>query len=204
MSGFDQGNFYCGTIVEWTSCPRPARRPDHTSPSGLAYWYGDAGVTRYSDHWGGEVASCDWYLDGVRRCSFDDQAGWRCGFASWNAFVLKPFEVTVYSPGLLPPEALDRLGAPMRTGIAPAWRPGLVDEEYATYRVRPDMIVGGCVVGAGEYGDCGTPFDGRQYMSVDVSDWTEDERASWTDPHADGPDGSFLPCMSDDAHGRCR
>lgn len=195
MSGFNRGNFYCGTIAEWTSCPTPARRADHTSPSGSAYWYGGDGVIRYSDHWGGEVASCDWYLDGSRRCSFDDHDGWRCGFASWSAFVLKPFEVTVYSQGLLSPESLGRLGAPTRTGVVPSWRPGLVDEEYATYRVRPDMIVDGCVVVAG---DCGTPFDGRQFMSVDVSDWTEDERTSWTDSLADGSAVPSFPLMSGD------
>ena len=43
------------------------------------------------------------------------------------------------------------------------------------------MIVDGCVVVAGTYGDCGTPFDGRCLMSVDVSDWTEEERAAWTE-----------------------
>ena len=43
--------------------------------SGSDYWYGESGVVRYSDHWGSEVASCDWYLDGVARCSFDDHYG---------------------------------------------------------------------------------------------------------------------------------
>lgn len=95
MRRFNPGNFYCGTTAEWTSCPRPVRHPDHMSGSGSDYWYGESGVVRYSDHWGSEVASCDWYLDGVARCSFDDHDGWRCGFAPWTEFELKTFEVTV-------------------------------------------------------------------------------------------------------------
>lgn len=102
MRRFNPGNFYCGTTAEWTSCPRPVRHPDHMSGSGSDYWYGESGVVRYSDHWGSEVASCDWYLDGVARCSFDDHDGWRCGFAPWTEFELKTFEVTVYHPDLLP------------------------------------------------------------------------------------------------------
>lgn len=104
MRRFNPGNFYCGTTAEWTSCPRPVRHPDHMSGSGSDYWYGESGVVRYSDHWGSEVASCDWYLDGVARCSFDDHDGWRCGFAPWTEFELKTFEVTVYHPDLLPSE----------------------------------------------------------------------------------------------------
>lgn len=111
MRRFNPGNFYCGTTAEWTSCPRPMRHPDHMSGSGSDYWYGESGVVRYSDHWGSEVASCDWYLDGVARCSFDDHDGWRCGFARWTEFELKTFEVTVYHPDLLPSESAAALGA---------------------------------------------------------------------------------------------
>ena len=93
MRRFNPGNFYCGTTAEWTSCPRPVRHPDHMSGSGSDYWYGESGVVRYSDHWGSEVASCDWYLDGVARCSFDDHDGWRCGFAPWTEFELKTFRI---------------------------------------------------------------------------------------------------------------
>ena len=153
MRRFNPGNFYCGTTAEWTSCPRPMRHPDHMSGSGSDYWYGESGVVRYSDHWGSEVASCDWYLDGVARCSFDDHDGWRCGFARWTEFELKTFEVTVYHPDLLPSESAAALGDPVRSGVAPAWRPGMADIPYASYRVRPDMIVDGCVVVAGTYGD---------------------------------------------------
>lgn len=153
MRRFNPGNFYCGTTAEWTSCPRPVRHPDHMSGSGSDYWYGESGVVRYSDHWGSEVASCDWYLDGVARCSFDDHDGWRCGFAPWTEFELKTFEVTVYHPDLLPSESAAALGDPVRSGVAPAWRPGMADIPYASYRVRPDMIVDGCVVVAGTYGD---------------------------------------------------
>lgn len=204
MRRFNPGNFYCGTTAEWTSCPRPVRHPDHMSGSGSDYWYGESGVVRYSDHWGSEVASCDWYLDGVARCSFDDHDGWRCGFAPWTEFELKTFEVTVYHPDLLPSESVAALGDPVRSGVAPAWRPGMADIPYASYRVRPDMIVDGCVVVAGTYGDCGTPFDGRRLMSVDVSDWTEEERAAWTEAFPADPVFPSLPDMFGDDYGRCR
>ena len=87
MRRFNPGNFYCGTTAEWTSCPRPVRHPDHMSGSGSDYWYGESGVVRYSDHWGSEVASCDWYLDGVARCSFDDHYGRACQVVCvWGVF----------------------------------------------------------------------------------------------------------------------
>lgn len=88
MRRFNPGNFYCGTTAEWTSCPRPVRHPDHMSGSGSDYWYGESGVVRYSDHWGSEVASCDWYLDGVARCSFDDHYGTAQGRGAGHALVL--------------------------------------------------------------------------------------------------------------------
>lgn len=105
MRRFNPGNFYCGTTAEWTSCPRPVRHPDHMSGSGSDYWYGESGVVRYSDHWGSEVASCDWYLDGVARCSFDDHDGWRCGFAPWTEFELKTFEVPTFCLPNPPPRS---------------------------------------------------------------------------------------------------
>ena len=70
----------------------------------------------------------------------------------WTEFELKTFEVTVYHPDLLPSESAAALGDPVRSGVAPAWRPGMADIPYASYRVRPDMIVDGCVVVAGTYG----------------------------------------------------
>lgn len=112
--------------------------------------------------------------------------------------------MTVYHPDLLPSESAAALGDPVRSGVAPAWRPGMADIPYASYRVRPDMIVDGCVVVAGTYGDCGTPFDGRCLMSVDVSDWTEEERAAWTEAFPADPVFPSLPDMFGDDYGRCR
>lgn len=96
MRRFNPGNFYCGTTAEWTSCPRPVRHPDHMSGSGSDYWYGESGVVRYSDHWGSEVASCDWYLDGVARCSFDDHYGTAQGRGAGHALVVYG-QINVYS-----------------------------------------------------------------------------------------------------------
>lgn len=140
-------------------------------------------------------------LDSALRAAED--MDWTPDFG-FDEFELKTFEVTVYHPDLLPSESAAALGDPVRSGVAPAWRPGMADIPYASYRVRPDMIVDGCVVVAGTYGDCGTPFDGRCLMSVDVSDWTEEERAAWTEAFPADPVFPSLPDMFGDDYGRCR
>ena len=197
MSDFNPGNFYCGTAADWTGCARPDRRPDHSSPSGSDYWYSDSGVVRYSDHWGSEVASCDWYLDGAEGSSFDDDGGWRSGYATWDAFALKPYEVTVYHPMLLSDDSLARLGEQVREGTT-----SYGDVPYASYRVRPDMIVDGCVRVAGGEDGCLTPFDGRCLMCVDVADWTDSERAGWDpSPFPDMTDGFGIAADADSTDG---
>ena len=41
-------------------------------------------------------------------------------------------------------------------------------------------------------------------MSVDVSDWTEEERAAWTEAFPTDPVFPSLPDMFGDDYGRCR
>lgn len=57
-------NFMKSTNANFTPCVKPEREPDFTSPSGSQYWYENGGVIRHSDHWGAEIASCNWFLDG--------------------------------------------------------------------------------------------------------------------------------------------
>lgn len=72
---------------------------------------------------------------------------------------------------------------------------------HGRYTVR---VVSSPAGHAGTYGDCGTPFDGRCLMSVDVSDWTEEERAAWTEAFPADPVFPSLPDMFGDDYGRCR
>lgn len=141
---------------------RPGREPDYRSPSGSEYWYDGNGVTRYSDHWGSEVASCDWYLDGVDACSFDDRGGWRYGCAAWSGFRLKDYEITVYdATGTLD---FDVLGDPIRRGVSPYVCRSCPAMRWASYRIVPGMLADGMV----RVGGLGTGFDGRCAMSVTV------------------------------------
>lgn len=78
----DSKSYFKSTKANFTSCDRPDREPDYVSASGSAYWYGDEGVVRSSDHWGKGIASCDWHLDGESVSSWDPV----CGFCAWSAF----------------------------------------------------------------------------------------------------------------------
>jgi len=60
------GNFFNETKATFTRCSRPAREPDYQSASGSRYWYEHDAVVRESDHWGGGIASCDWYIEHER------------------------------------------------------------------------------------------------------------------------------------------
>lgn len=59
-------NFYYNTYGVFEKAIKPDREPDYVSYSNgkisSRYWYTKNGVIRGSDHWGGSVASCSWYL----------------------------------------------------------------------------------------------------------------------------------------------
>ena len=72
-------NYFLNSIGFWeVRKSRPRREPDYVSMNyhdfrhggkikkSSEYWYSSDGVIRGSDHWGSDVASCSWYLKGVR------------------------------------------------------------------------------------------------------------------------------------------
>lgn len=64
MTKYNENNFFELTAAVFDVCETPDREPDYVSGSGSAYWYENDGVIRRSDHWGGYVASCKWWLRG--------------------------------------------------------------------------------------------------------------------------------------------
>lgn len=82
----NRDNFFRDTNANFVSAEKPDRPADYVSSSGSAYWYEDGGVYRSSDHWGSNIASCNWYLDGENISSWDDEKGERTGFAKWSDF----------------------------------------------------------------------------------------------------------------------
>ena len=80
-------NFHTRSAAIFKEAAKPEGQPDFVSESGSAYWYTNQGVYRASNHWG-NVASCDWGLDGVCEANtpcvvlpFEI-----CGFALWSDF----------------------------------------------------------------------------------------------------------------------
>lgn len=57
----------------------PDRQPDFTSRTGSRYWFTDAGVFRYSNHWA-RVANCKWRLEGKAK------NGYNTAYANWTDF----------------------------------------------------------------------------------------------------------------------
>lgn len=87
-------NFFEATTAMFTACAKPERPADYVSASGSAYWYTEAGVVRCADHWGGNVASCNWFLEGERPsmyCERYDEE--RAGFCAWDAFTSDPWAI---------------------------------------------------------------------------------------------------------------
>ena len=93
---YNSENFYMGTEAHWNDAEAPEREADYVSDSGSAYWYTECGVFRKSNHWGYEVASCDWFL-GYDESSWEDSNGIRCGFCPWDVFKAKDYDFAVYN-----------------------------------------------------------------------------------------------------------
>jgi len=86
----DKGNFYLKTTANWSSIQiqyigRPA---DFVSASGSQYWFLPNGVFRLSDHWGGDIASCSWYLDGKHS---DQLALAHCKWEDFYSFPIRSY-----------------------------------------------------------------------------------------------------------------
>ena len=86
---FNEENFMNSTIANFIPVSEPNRPPDYTSASGSTYWYENGGVIRGSDHWGKDIASCDWTLDGKGFSAYQDSYG----FAKFSDFKLKGYAV---------------------------------------------------------------------------------------------------------------
>jgi hypothetical protein len=56
-------NFHIKTDAQFISCEMPTRKADYVSESGSKYFYTKEGVIRVSDHWGSQIATCNWHLD---------------------------------------------------------------------------------------------------------------------------------------------
>jgi hypothetical protein len=106
----NKDNFYINTIGEFEDIDkRPKREPDYVSRDrdgnvSSEYWYSEDGVIRGSNHWGKEVASCDWFLksmsDNYSRglAKYDKQ---KYGKIKWSDFIQKTDIVTKDGKGVL-------------------------------------------------------------------------------------------------------
>lgn len=90
---------------------RPGRKPDYVSRNkrtgevSSEYWYTKDGVIRGSNHWGPEVGSCDWALDGITGAKGRDVfnpgselyvgSSKRYGQAKWSDFTQKTENIVV-------------------------------------------------------------------------------------------------------------
>jgi uncharacterized coiled-coil protein SlyX len=92
----NEENFFMNSIGYWQSVPkRPRGEPSHvsynrrTGKKSSEYWYTAEGVIRGSDHWGADVASCSWFIEGRRYGREGVTVGRReYAFISWED--LKP------------------------------------------------------------------------------------------------------------------
>lgn len=97
----NKDNFFENSIGYWDRTNKPRREPDYTSYNRYGevssqYWYTDKGVYRRSNHWGGEIGHCSWFLNDVA-------TGWKTysgntytGFIEWDD--LKPKGSFVSNP----------------------------------------------------------------------------------------------------------
>lgn len=136
-SAFNSRNFFSGTAADFTSVERPNRAPDYVSDSGSEYWYSAEGVVRGSNHWGTEIASTDWFLDGVDASSFDRSAkgnGTKSyGRAKWTDFIQNA-DYTYYHLG----DSLPK-GAGKPVSVEKTWD----GKTFAAYKVSPRQIADG-------------------------------------------------------------
>ena len=83
---YDFGNFFAGTSANWIPCDRPREDPGFYSFSGSTYWDLGDGVVRWSNHWGPNIRTCSWLLNG-NTVSLRSNI---CGFCLYEDFVPNP------------------------------------------------------------------------------------------------------------------
>ena len=84
-------NFYMNSVGYWQKTDDRKEKADYisyrrgTTDVSSEYWYTDEGVYRRSDHWGSDVASCSWYIEGREYSSFGIEKGSReTAFIKWE------------------------------------------------------------------------------------------------------------------------
>ena len=88
----DRNNFFLYTMANFNEVDKtPNREPDYISRSGSQYWYEDDGVYRKSNHWGADIATCDWFLNGdiTRATLATSLPNSKIGFTKWEDFTNK-------------------------------------------------------------------------------------------------------------------
>ncbi|MBQ6447085.1 MAG: phage portal protein [Bacillus sp. (in: Bacteria)] len=103
----NQDNFYINTVAEFDDVDsRPKGKPDYVSYTKTGkisseYWYTEDGVIRGSNHWGKDVASCDWYLksqDGTTE-GLEKFGKQKYGKMKWSDFMQKTDMITKKEDG---------------------------------------------------------------------------------------------------------
>lgn len=74
-SNIGENNFYKYTICNWKSVDMKDFEADYISDSGSEYMYSKEGVYRRSDHFGCNISTCIWLLDGEYHVSNDAVIG---------------------------------------------------------------------------------------------------------------------------------
>ena len=93
-------NFFRNSIGYWTlKSSAPKREPDYIShyfvkggnyKKSSSYWYTSKGVYRRSNHWGMEVASCSWLIQGRNYSPTGVSNGYtETAFISWDELYAK-------------------------------------------------------------------------------------------------------------------
>lgn len=129
MTKVQLNNYFFHTSAVFTEVNKPDTTPNYSSNSDSDYWYGrdknGVFVIRKSDHWGSDVASCDWYIAGDTKLnSFDDKKGVRYGKAYIKNFIRhKVRRVTIsihnYKVVIIKPEVVIENGV---KGLVPITR----------------------------------------------------------------------------------
>ena len=109
----NEDNYFLNSIGFWeVRKSRPRREPDYVSMNyhdfrrggkikkSSEYWYSSDGVIRGSDHWGSDVASCSWYLNGESYGGYGVRSGYKTyAYIPWKDLKAKGYIVKDYKTG---------------------------------------------------------------------------------------------------------
>lgn len=77
----DVTNFFEFSVCNFKEVKGVDFKADYVSDSGSKYMYTEEGVYRMSDHWGADISTCIWLIDG--NVSYREMI---IGFAKWEDF----------------------------------------------------------------------------------------------------------------------